>query len=204
MRSFRIQWRVSSGLTVNVGLRYQIQLAVQPGISSYLKADLTALCGVSGLGDGGGAAAPACNMFKPGALTGQPAQYTQFEPGTSAYPDDRNNFAPNLGVAWRPMVKDGFLRKPPGRSRASDDSCRLFAVFQPQHARRLPGCLHCESWSSFSANRNAANNNLVLPGQTWPVLFSDTAGSVRPACSGAITSACYPASPSYPFRQRGQ
>ena len=35
---------------------------------------------------------------------------TQFTSGTRGYNTDWNNFAPNVGVAWRPNVKSGWLR----------------------------------------------------------------------------------------------
>ena len=193
------QWRISSGLTLNAGLRYQTQLAVTPGISSYLSADLTALCGISGTGSGGGAGTPDCNMFMPGVLTGKTLQYTLFEPGTATYPADRNNFAPNVGVAWRPMIEDGFWRKLLGDPEQATVRAGFSVSFNHNTLGDYLDVFTANPGRSFSANRNAANNNLVLPGQTWPVLFSDTARLGPPAtCSGAVTSACYPAAPSYP------
>jgi outer membrane receptor protein involved in Fe transport len=46
------QWRVTPHLTVNGGVRYQIQLAPTPEVGNYTAADIKALCGVSGTGSG--------------------------------------------------------------------------------------------------------------------------------------------------------
>jgi hypothetical protein len=183
------QWRINSGLTLNAGLRYQTQLAVTPGISSYLSADLTALCGISGTGSGGGAGTPDCNMFMPGVLTGKTSQYTLFEPGTATYPADRNNFAPNVGVAWRPMVEDGFWRSC-RRTRSKPPARAGFSVVQSQYAGLL---------DVFTANPGRSPRRIECgqqqPGSAGPSswLFSDTARLAPATCSGAVTSACYPA-----------
>jgi len=196
---FQDQWRVTSGLTMNGGLRYQAQLAVTPGIASYLKADVTALCGVSGTGTGGGAGTPACNMFKPGTLTGSASQYTQFVAGTSTYAPDRNNLAPNVGLAWRPRVQTGLWRTVLGDPEQTTIRTGFSLSFNHNTLGDYLDVFTANPGRSFSATRNAANGNLVLPGQTWPVLFSDVARlGAPPTCTGGVTAACYPASPSYP------
>jgi hypothetical protein len=194
------QWRITQALTLNAGLRYQVQLPVTPGISNYLKADVAALCGVSGLGDGGGAGTPGCNMFMPGTLTGAIPQYVQFEPGATAYASDFNNLAPNIGIAWRPQVQQGFWRTLLGDPDQATIRTAFSVGFNHNTLGDYTDVFTANPGRSFSAARNAGNGNLVLPGQTWPVLFSETARLGPPAtCSGAVTAACYPAAPAFPI-----
>ena len=51
-----------------------------------------------------------CNLFQPGTLTGSTPQYMQYDSGNPGYETDWNNFAPNVGMAWRPNVQNGLLR----------------------------------------------------------------------------------------------
>ena len=67
------------------------------------------ICGPSGFGRPGGRA---CNLFQPGVFNaaGMTPKYIQYEANQPGYNTDYNNFAPNVGVAWRPNVQTGFLR----------------------------------------------------------------------------------------------
>ncbi|MGH9198415.1 MAG: TonB-dependent receptor domain-containing protein, partial [Acidimicrobiia bacterium] len=94
-------WRMNPNLTVNFGLRYELQLPFHARNNAYSYATLEDVFGVSGVG----------NLFKPGVMTGRPPQFIPFEKGTHAYTTDRNNFAPNLGVAWTPNAKSGLFQR---------------------------------------------------------------------------------------------
>lgn len=104
-------WRVTPALTLNFGLRYEVQLPFSPITNTWSRATLQDLCGVSGVG--GGPGGRDCNLFQPGNL-GAGADfvptYQPFAPGSTDYQTDWNNFAPNVGVAWRPNVENGWLR----------------------------------------------------------------------------------------------
>lgn len=189
------QWRMTPHLTVNAGVRYQIQLAPTPEVGNYTAADITALCGVSGTGSG----LAGCNMFTPGSLTGSTPHYTQFTPGSTMFAADRNNIAPNIGVAWQPNIQGGILRKILGDPSQATIRAGFGISFDHEPLGTYLSVFQANPGRSFSATRSAANANLVLPGQTWPVLFSSTDRLGAPAaCSGAITAACYPALPTYP------
>lgn len=193
------QWRLNSGLTLNAGLRYQVQLGVTPGIANYLRADVNALCGVSGTGAGGGADTPDCNMFMPATLTGSTPYYNQFSPGSPAFAADLNNLAPNVGIAWRPRVEHGFWRAVLGDPEQTTIRTGFSLSFNHDTLGDYLSVFTANPGRTFSATRNAANGNLVLAGQSWPVLFSDTSRLGPPsACSGTITAACYPGAPSFP------
>ena len=60
-----------NNLTINAGLRYELQTPFVSHNNSYSTATLADLCGVSGIGADGG-----CNLFKPGTLTGRDAAAT--------------------------------------------------------------------------------------------------------------------------------
>ena len=52
-------------------------------------------------------------MFNPGVLNNpnQVPTYVRYEPNNKGYTTDKNNFAPNVGIAWRPNVQEGWLRR---------------------------------------------------------------------------------------------
>src|SRR5262249_23162535 len=93
-------WRVRQTLTINYGLRWEVQRPFTADNSSYTTATVDDLFGISGPG----------NLFKPGAKTGRATQFVQMKEGTGAYNTDYTNFAPSFGFAWRINAKDGWLK----------------------------------------------------------------------------------------------
>lgn len=194
-------WRVSSKVTINGGVRYQIQLSPSPEATTYTKADTTALCGVSGTGTGtpGVPYSPGCNMFKSGTLPGTVSQYTPFGAGSSMFAASPHNFAPNVGLAWRPGATRGFLRALLGDPSQATIRVGFSMAYDHEPLGTYLTVFDANPGRSFSATRNAANGNLVLPGQSYPLLFSNIDQLGPPAtCTGAFTAACYPATPTYP------
>ncbi|HET7698380.1 MAG TPA: carboxypeptidase-like regulatory domain-containing protein [Vicinamibacterales bacterium] len=98
-------WRLRNNLTINAGLRYELQTPFVAHNNSYSTATLADLCGVSGVAADGG-----CNLFKAGTLTGRQPQLVNYAKGTKAFNTDLNNLAPSLGITWRPARESGFLR----------------------------------------------------------------------------------------------
>jgi len=92
-------WRVKNNLTLNAGLRYELQTPFVSHNNSYSTATLADLCGVSGLDANGG-----CNLFAPGTLTGRQPQLVNYTKGTPAFKTDFNNLAPSVGMTWRPSL----------------------------------------------------------------------------------------------------
>jgi hypothetical protein len=98
-------WRLRQNLTLNLGLRYDIQQPFYPLNSLYSIANIQQVCGVSGAkGDN------ACNLFQSGSLSGVRPTYDKYEAGSKAHNTDMNNFSPSLGVAWTPAARPGLLR----------------------------------------------------------------------------------------------
>ena len=97
-------WRWKPNLTLNLGLRYELQAPFQPLNNSYSKATLQDVCGVSGVSANGG-----CNIFTPQVATSYTGQFVQFNKGEGAYNWDKNNFAPSIGIAWTLGGRSGLL-----------------------------------------------------------------------------------------------
>ena len=88
-------WRARPNLTLNYGLRYELQLPFRALNNSYSIATLADVCGPSGV-----TSSDSCNVFQPGVMPGQRGVFQQFDKGVNAYNIDRNNFAPSIGAAW--------------------------------------------------------------------------------------------------------
>jgi hypothetical protein len=98
-------WRIRSNLTINAGLRYELQFPFQPLNSSYSTATMADLCGVSGIGSDG-----KCNLFQAGNMPGKRPEFINFGKGTPAYNTDYSNIAPSLGAAWTIRGQSGLAR----------------------------------------------------------------------------------------------
>jgi len=103
-------WRLRPNLTLNAGLRYELQYPFYPLNSSYSTATLADLCGVSGVN-----AQTTCNLFQPGVQPGKHPEFINFGRGQAAYNSDVNNIAPSIGAAWTPSARQGLLGALMGR-----------------------------------------------------------------------------------------
>jgi hypothetical protein len=97
-------WRVKSNLTVNAGLRYDVQRPFTALNSLYSFATVADLCGVSGVKSDN-----SCNLFQAGNQPGVKPTFKQLTKGTPAFNTDYNNVAPSVGLAWTPGGKPGLL-----------------------------------------------------------------------------------------------
>jgi hypothetical protein len=95
-------WRVRPNLTLNAGLRYELQLPFKPDANSFSRLQsFDQIYGITGPG----------NLFKPGTMTGTNPVFEQFVAGDYAYDTDYNNFGPSIGATWQPTIGNGFLSK---------------------------------------------------------------------------------------------
>lgn len=177
-------WRVRNDLTINAGLRYELQQPFVSTNNSYSTATFADVCGISGIGSDG-----QCNLFKPGTLTGKAPAYINYSEGTPAFKTDRNNFAPSLGLTYRPSVGSGFLGKLIGQ----DGDTVLFGSYALAYERAgmadFSDVFSDNPGVSIAVNRNATLGNLNTDGKGVPLLFRDTARLAPPAFS---TSQQYP------------
>jgi hypothetical protein len=97
-------WRVRSNLSVNLGVRYDVQFPFYSKNSLYSFATIDDLCGVSGKKSDN-----SCNLFQAGVMPGVKPTFKQLTEGTPAYDTDYNNIAPSIGFAWTPGVRSGIL-----------------------------------------------------------------------------------------------
>ena len=173
-------WRVRNDLTVNAGLRYELQTPFVSTNNSYSTATFADVCGISGVGSDG-----QCNLFKPGTLTGKAPTYVNYSKGTPAFNTDRNNFAPSLGLTWRPSVSNGFLGKLIGQ----DGDTVLFGSYALAYERAgmadFSDVFSDNPGVSIAVNRNATLGNLNTDGKGVPLLFRDTARLAPPAFSSS-------------------
>ena len=151
-------WRVKPTFTLNLGLRYDLQLPFYPRNNSYSKATVADVWGRSGVG----------NIFSPGGMTGQPPQFAQYDEGEARYDTDLNNWAPNVGFAWTLGGNGGFLKTLLGSE--SGDSV-LRAGYSMGYNRPgtsdFTGAIAANPGVSLSANRSAALGNLGTPGSIF-------------------------------------
>ena len=165
-------WRWRPNVTFNIGLRYELQQPFTPLNNSYSKASIEDVCGISGVSPQGG-----CNIFASGVTPGRTPAFVQYNKGEGAYRTDRNNFAPNLGVAWTLPGNSGLLGGIVGR--AEGDSV-LRAGYTLGYNRPgtsdFTGTIDDNPGISQVANRNHTLGNLGTAGS---VLFRD-ASSLGP------------------------
>jgi Carboxypeptidase regulatory-like domain/TonB dependent receptor-like, beta-barrel len=183
-------WRLTPTLTLNAGMRYDVQTPFAPVNDTMSAATLESMCGMSGLGDG--SIYNACNFFVPGASGGVVPQFDQFTSGTRGYNVDWNNFAPNVGVAWRPNVETGWLRTLLGDPEQATIRGGYSVAYNREGFGVFTGVWGANPGSTLSLDRNA-NTGLVLPGESWPVLLSQT---------NRLYNAPFPQTPSFPIAVR--
>jgi hypothetical protein len=91
------RWRIRPSLTLNYGLRWEVQGPMKDGKGITAVPDLASLFG------------PSVSLFTPGTLSGN--NNPTVEVGRVPYKTDWLNFAPNFGFAWNPTRTGGLLGK---------------------------------------------------------------------------------------------
>jgi len=121
-------WRIRPDLTINAGLRYELQFPFSPRNNSYSTATLDSFCGISGTNP-----STICNLFQAGNTPGPLPTFIAFGEGTAAFETDTNNWAPSLGAAWTLKGSTGVLGRILGRSEG--DSVVRAATRAPSAAK---------------------------------------------------------------------
>jgi hypothetical protein len=183
-------WRVTTALTLNAGLRWDVQTPFSPLNDTMSIATLDDVCGVSGLGDGG--LYSSCRFFTPSTGQGKVPVFTQFAGGNGGYNTDWNNVAPNVGVAWRPRVESGWLRTLLGDPEQATIRGGYSVAYERQGFGAFTGVFGPNPGSTLTLTRNASTG-LVPVGEAWPVLLTQ---------QGRLYPAPFPATATYPIAVR--
>jgi hypothetical protein len=165
-------WRVTPTLTINAGLRWDVQLPFQPVTPTYSNSTLEDLCGISGIGTG--PQGQECNMFQTAVTSGkQIAQYTLYTAGEAAYKTNWKNLGYNIGFAWRPNVQDGFLRTVLGSPEQATLRGGYSMTYNVERIDRFTGIYGANPGGTTTLTRNNTGAFcIVCPGESWPVLLS--------------------------------
>ena len=148
-------WRVKPNLTLNFGLRWEVQgpmfdpqkLSVSPTMADMY--------------------GPSTALFTPGQLSGVTDPTASYV--NSTYKADFLNFAPNFGFAWNPTVTEGFLGKLLGGSKTAIRGSYSMSYFD-EGTLMYSGAYQCGPGvgigCNFGKNTSAqiiAGSNAALP-----------------------------------------
>jgi hypothetical protein len=183
-------WRASPTLTLNGGLRWDVQLPFTPVTQTFSTTTLEDMCGVSGIGSGPGGRP--CNMFQTAIRTGkaQPT-YIRYDVGNASYKTNWKNLGYNVGLAWRPNVQGGWLREVLGDPEQATLRAGYSMTYNVERIDRFnaggnPG-------GTLNVNRNNTTSAFCLVCPTdplFPVFISQKNRLGPPA---------FPESPEYPI-----
>jgi hypothetical protein len=184
-------WRVGSNLTLTGGLRWDVQMPFSAANDIMSTVTMADMCGRSGLGDGG--TYSRCNFFAPGALNGVVPSFKQLTRGTLGYETDWNNVAPSISVAWRPNKQTGFWRTLLGDPEQATLRGGYTVSYERQGMAVFTGQFGANPGSTIALTRDEDAGNLVLPGESWPILLSQP---------GRLGPAPFATEPSFPIAIR--
>ena len=177
-------WRIRTDLTINAGLRYELQFPFTPRNNSYSTATFDAFCGRSGTSPD-----TVCNLFQSGNMPGERPTFDNFGKGQPAYDTDYNNWAPSVGVAWTLGGSSGMIGSLFGRSEG--DSV-IRAGFTKAFSR--------EGMANFS-NRFGANPGVTIDATKSPTLTGANNIGTLPVLfrNGNLTAPPFATAPQYPL-----
>ncbi|MCI0390572.1 MAG: carboxypeptidase-like regulatory domain-containing protein [Acidobacteria bacterium] len=174
-------WRARPNLTLNYGLRWELQRPFTPLNDSYTTTTIADLFGVSGAG----------NLFKPGVLTGRETQFAQYRKGDHAYNVDYKNLGPTFGFAWSVGAKDGWLKRLVGKGGQTVLRGGYSIAYTRPGIDEFSSEFGANPGSFVTASRSLNLGNLVGGSLgALPVLLRET---------NRLGPAPFPNSPSYPL-----
>jgi hypothetical protein len=160
-------WRWKPNLTVNLGLRYELQMPFRASNNSYSTTHMADICGVSGVNPQTG-----CNLFQPGTLPGGRPAFYEFPEGSKAYKTDLNNFGPTLGFNWVPRFQSGVLRSIFGEDGDSSLRAGYALAYNRPGMSDFTGVYGSNPGVAITTtNRSLGNGNLDLDGSGFPLLL---------------------------------
>jgi hypothetical protein len=192
-------FRLKPTVTLNVGLRWDVQTPFEPTNDIMSTSFYADACGVSGIGPDG-----VCRFFTPGASGGIVPSFVQYDAGRPGYNTDWNNLAPNVGIAWRPNVQSGWLRRVLGDPDLATIRAGYSVTYNREGFGVFTGQYGANPGSTLSVTRSEANGLLLPAGSAWPVFYRERARLTlaEPCGAGVINAGCNPGTPSYPIPVR--
>jgi hypothetical protein len=166
-------WHVKPTVTINAGLRYDVQRPFFAQNNSYSTSTLADIFGVTGLGSDfrpGSVVNNLGNLFKPGTLQGKATTYQMLQKNTSAYNVDWGGFAPSLGAAWTVGAENGFLHALLGGKGNSVLRGGASLAYQRGGMSDFTGPFGANPGIQIDTSRNLTNGNLG----TLPVLLASS------------------------------
>ena len=177
-------WRIRPDVTINAGLRYELQFPFTPRNDSYSTATLESFCGISGTNP-----TTVCNLFQPGVTPGVAPTFIAFGKGTAAYETDYNNWAPSVGIAWTLKGSGGFMGTVFGRNEGDSVLRGGFTrAFSREGMNAFSGQFGGNPGVTIDATRSTGNGNLG----TLPLLFRE---------SNRLGAPPFAATPQYPLTE---
>ena len=193
-------WRIKPNLTLNGGLRYEVQMPFVALNDNFSTSTIANVFGRTGVGPDlvpGSLVTGLGYLFQPGVLNGNafcstcnPPSSSFFQAmnkGTKGYNVDWNNLAPSFGVAWTVGSDTGFLRRILGRPGDSVVRGGFGLGFSRNGLGDFQGVFSANPGGSLTVTRSQANGNL---GTNLPVLLSQPS---------SLYPASFPATPVYPM-----
>ena len=177
------QWRATPTLTISGGVRWDLHNPFTPADETWSLATIEDICGISGTGDGPGDRG--CNIFDPRAQSGTliPA-YDHFDVGIPAHKTNWFDFAPNVGVAWRPNVQSGWLKALLGDPEQAVVRAGYALSYNQERIDRFTANAGANPGGTLGVTRDLGTGYpLVLPGESAPVLLSQRSRLGPPALS---------------------
>ncbi len=164
-------WRIRPNLSINAGLRYDIQFPFTPLNSLYSYATMADVCGISGV-DGENR----CNLFRPGQQPGTRPTFKQLGEGTATYEKDLNNVAPSIGFAWTPEAPANVLGTMMGREGDFVVRGGVTRSYSRPGLNDFTGIYNANPGIRIVLNRDEASGNLG----TTPLLLRNTSQLAPP------------------------
>jgi hypothetical protein len=176
---FQDAWRPRPDLTINLGLRYELQLPFYALNDSYTTPMVEDVWGVSGLAstcsDLSNVNPTDCNLFRPGLTPGKSPELFPFNANTRAYSIDKDNWAPSVGAAWTPSSDGGWLAKFLGQPGDTVLRAGFARAFNRPGMSDFTGRLDDNPGIAITTNRSESNDNFG----PFPVLLRN--GDLSPA-----------------------
>jgi hypothetical protein len=183
-------WRIGPTITLKAGLRWDLQRPFVSGNDTMSAVAFSSVCGMSGPGDG--STFNKC-AFASRRNVGVTPEFLQLTRHTLGYETDWNNVAPSVSLAWQPNVQTGWLRAVLGAPEQATLRGGYSVSYDRQGLGMFIGTYGDNPGNTLALSRSAATGDLVRPGESWPVLYSE---------KSRLYDAAFPASPTYPIAVR--